>query len=220
MLTRKSFSTNFAPRSKNHGSHCCLTRQPLCFACAVQLPTFCLHCILIHRQRANRNGETVKHFHNCIKVLSQFRIHTVQICGSIARGRSGAHDYAQIPNLQFSLPTFVPENCRPVTLQLSVAIAKFRKTCLSQIVLLQYKAKPYLRFQNLGCHYKILWCSFDTQKRLKKHCHWAQVIIQTHKQGCQVVMKNRATITIKARKYQKIQKKDKYTKTLPQSIHI
>jgi len=111
MLTRKSFSTNFAPRSKNHGSHCCLTRQPLCFACAVQLPTFCLHCILIHRQRANRNGETVKHFHNCIKVLSQFRIHTVQICGSIARGRSGAHDNAQIPNLQFSLPTSAPENC-------------------------------------------------------------------------------------------------------------
>ena len=131
-----------------------------------------------------------------------------------------AHDNAQIPNLQFSLPTFVPENCRPVTLQLCVAIAKFRKTCLSQIVLLQYKAKPYLRFQNLGCHCKILWCSFDTQKRLKKHCHWAQVIIQTHKQGCQVVMKNRATITIKARKYQKIQKKDKYTKTLLQSIHI
>jgi len=32
--------------------------------------------------------------------------------------------------------------------------------CLSQIVLLQYTAKPYLGFQNVRCH-------FDTQKRLK-----------------------------------------------------
>jgi len=36
------------------------------------------------------------------------------------------------------------------------------------MVLLQYNAKPYLGFQNLGCHYKILGCHFDTQKRLKK----------------------------------------------------
>ena len=49
----------------------------------------------------------------------------------------------------------------PVTLQPSVVIDASRKTCLSQIVLLQCKAKPYLGFQNLGCH-------FDTHKRLKK----------------------------------------------------
>jgi len=30
-------------------------------------------------------------------------------------------------------------------------------------------AKPYLGFQNLGFHCKILGCHFDTQKRLKKH---------------------------------------------------
>jgi len=43
-----------------------------------------------------------------------------------------------------------------------------RKTCFLPIVLLQYKAKPYLGFQNLGRHCKILGCHFDTQKRLKK----------------------------------------------------
>jgi len=46
---------------------------------------------------------------------------------------------------------------------------------LSQVVLLQYKAKPYLGFQNLGCHYKMLGCHFDIQKRLKKH--WIHAII-------------------------------------------
>ena len=51
--------------------------------------------------------------------------------------------------------------CRPITLQPSVATATCWKPCVSQIVLLQYKAQPYLGFQNLGCH-------FDTQKRPKK----------------------------------------------------
>jgi len=59
--------------------------------------------------------------------------------------------------------------CRPITLQLSVAMATCRKTCLPQIFLLQYEGKPYLDFQNLGCHCKILGCHFDTQKWLKKH---------------------------------------------------
>jgi len=46
-----------------------------------------------------------------------------------------------------------------------------QENIFSQIILLQYKAKPYhLGFQNLGCHCKILGCHFDTQKRLKKHC--------------------------------------------------
>jgi len=61
--------------------------------------------------------------------------------------------------------------CRLITLQPSVAIPKCRKTCFPQIVVLQYKTKPDLGFQNLGCHCKILGCHFDTQKRLKKHCN-------------------------------------------------
>ena len=60
---------------------------------------------------------------------------------------------------------------RPMTLQPFVAIAMCRRTCFPpQIVLLQYKAKPYPGFQNLGCHSKIWGCHSDTQKRLKKHC--------------------------------------------------
>ena len=50
-----------------------------------------------------------------------------------------------------------------------VAIITCRKTYFPQIVLPQFKAKPYLLgFQNLGCHCKILGCHFDTQKRLKE----------------------------------------------------
>ena len=55
-----------------------------------------------------------------------------------------------------------------VALRPSVAIATCRKTCFPQIVLVQNKAKPYLGFQNVRCHFKILGCHFDTQKRLKK----------------------------------------------------
>ena len=58
-------------------------------------------------------------------------------------------------------------------MQPSVAKATCRKTCLSQIILLQYKAKPYLGFQNLGRHSKILGCHFDTQKRLEKTLSYA-----------------------------------------------
>ena len=68
--------------------------------------------------------------------------------------RGGARDNAQIPNLH---------------LQPSVAVATCRKSFFPQFVLLQYKAKPYLGFQNLGCHCKILGCHFDTQKRLRKN---------------------------------------------------
>jgi len=45
-----------------------LIRQPPCFACALQPPTFCLHW-------CTRSGEKVKHFHICVEVLSQFRTH-------------------------------------------------------------------------------------------------------------------------------------------------
>ena len=64
-------------------------------------------------RQVDRNGETLKHFHNCIKVLSQFRTphctNLRQYSNSPKRG--GAHDNAQIPNLQFSLLTSAPENC-------------------------------------------------------------------------------------------------------------
>jgi len=55
--------------------------------------------------------------------------------------------------------------CRPFIAS-HVAIATCRKACLSQIVLLQLKAKPYLDFQNWRCHCKILGGHFDNQKRL------------------------------------------------------
>jgi len=94
-------------------------------------------------RQADHNGETMKHFHNCNKGFSQF---CTPYCTNLRPyskrpKRGSAHDNAQIPNLQ---------------LQPSVAVAKGRKTCFLQFVLLQYKAKPYLGFQNLGCHRKIL----------------------------------------------------------------
>jgi len=72
-LTAASVRTKW-PKSHSYSSHCCLTRQPPCFAFALQLPTFCLHCRLMHRQASRSQCETVKHFHNCIEVLLQFRI--------------------------------------------------------------------------------------------------------------------------------------------------
>jgi len=42
-----------------------------------------------------------------------------------------------------------------------------QENMLSQIVSLEYKTKAYLGIQNLGCHYKISGCHFDTQNRLK-----------------------------------------------------
>ena len=64
-------------------------------------------------RQADRNGETVNHFHNCIKVLSRFR---TPYCTNMRLEnnrpkRGGVHDTAQIPYLQFSLPNSVPENC-------------------------------------------------------------------------------------------------------------
>ena len=106
----------WGPKSQNLTpcSHCCLTRQPLCFACALQPPTFCLHCSLIHRQASRWqrwNSKTL--CHNCIKVPLQFRspyyTNLRQYCKRPKRG--GAHDNAQIPNLQLSLPTSAPESC-------------------------------------------------------------------------------------------------------------
>jgi len=102
-------------------------------------------------RQADRNGQTIKHFHSCNKMFSLF---CTPYCTNLRPyskrpKRCGAHDNAQIPNLH---------------LQPSVAVAMCRKTCFPQFILLQYKAKPYLSFQNLGCHCKILGCHFDTLK--------------------------------------------------------
>jgi len=93
-----------------------------------------------------------------MKVLLQFR---TTYCTNLRQyskrpKRSSAHNNAQIPSLQVSLPTSAPENC--VDLQhcsrlLQITIPTCRKTCLSQIVSLKYKANPYFGFQNLGCHF-------------------------------------------------------------------
>jgi len=67
-------------------------------------------------RQADRNGETVKHFHNCIKVLSHF---CTPYCTnrwqySKRPKRRSAHDNAQIPNLRFSLPTSATYNIAAV----------------------------------------------------------------------------------------------------------
>jgi len=88
-------------------SHCRLSQQPHCFACALQLPTFFFVVVWCTVKQADRNGETVKHLHNCIKVLSQFRTAYCTNRGGIVRGRSEAvrmtmHRY-QIYNFRFQL---------------------------------------------------------------------------------------------------------------------
>jgi len=54
--------------------HSCLTRQLPCLhaRCNLQLPTFVFTVVWCLTRQADRNGETVKHFNNCIKVLSYF----------------------------------------------------------------------------------------------------------------------------------------------------
>ena len=110
-------------------------------------------------RQADRNGFTVKRFHRCIKVLSQFRI---PYCTNLQQYSKRLRWCAWLctdTKLTILASNFCAwKLCRPITLQPSVAIAMCRKTCLSQIVLLRCKAKPYLAF--LGCH-------FDTNKRLK-----------------------------------------------------
>ena len=110
-------------------------------------------------RQADRNGETVKHFHNCIKVLSQFRI---PYYPNLRQDSKRLKRCAWLcTDTKFRI--FASNFCdRKLCRQPSVAIAACRKTCLSQIVLLQYQAKPYLDFQNLGWHCKILGCHFDT----------------------------------------------------------
>ena len=52
LLAAVSLRSNSQNRTPS--SHCCLTRQPPCFVCALQLLIFCLHCSLMYRQ-ANRS---------------------------------------------------------------------------------------------------------------------------------------------------------------------
>jgi len=96
---------------------CCRLAQiaeisPLALTVASVNHHLVLHAWCIARQ-ANRNGETVKHFHNYINVLSRLR---TPYCTNLRQyskrpKRGVAHDYAQIPNLQFSLPASKPEKC-------------------------------------------------------------------------------------------------------------
>ena len=93
----------------------------------------------------------------------------LQICGNIATGRSEA--------VHMTIRKYYCYNFRFQRLCQRIVSAyhcipccnsHVQESMFSQIVLLQYKAKPYLLgFQNLGCHCKILGCHFDTQKRLK-----------------------------------------------------
>jgi len=144
-----------------------------CLACALQLPNFCLHCSLMHSQASRLQRCNFKHFHNCMKVLSPFR---TPCCTNLQQHtnrpkRGGAHVNAQTPFLQFSLPT-----SQTPFLQFSLPTSAPASVCCNSHVqenklslnrFTQYKAKPYLGFQNSGSHYKILGCHFDTQKRLK-----------------------------------------------------
>ena len=69
--------------------------------------------IVLWCRQADRNGVRVKHFRNCTKVLSQFNTPyctNLRQCSKRPK-RSGAHDNAQIPNLQFSLPPSASDNC-------------------------------------------------------------------------------------------------------------
>ena len=62
-------------------------------------------------RHTDRKGETVKHFHNWIKILSQFRTPYYTNLRQYSKRRKwgGAHDNAQMLYLQFSLPTSAPE---------------------------------------------------------------------------------------------------------------
>ena len=103
-------------------SHCWLTRQPPCFECArCNCRPFVLIVVWCIVNQTDRNGETMKHFHNCNKTFSQFSTpHCANLRQYSKRPKRGsAHDNAQILNLQ---------------LQPSVAVAMCRKICFPQFV--------------------------------------------------------------------------------------
>jgi len=82
-----------------------------CFAC--NCGSFAFIVVWCIARQADRNGETVNQFHNCIEVLSQLRTPCCTILRQYSNRskRGGAYDNAQIASLQFSLPTSAPENC-------------------------------------------------------------------------------------------------------------
>ena len=121
-------------------------------------------------RQANRNGEIVKHFYNCIKVLSQFRTpyctHLWQYSKRPKRG--GAHDNVQIPNLQFRFQFLRQKIVSAYNITAVCCNNHVQENMHSSNRFTSIQGKTYLGFQNLGCHCKILGCHFDTQKRLKK----------------------------------------------------
>jgi len=99
-------------------------------------------------------------------------LYNEQICGSIATGGNQAVHMTMHRGYSCNFP-FQLLRQRIVSAYhfIPCCSSHMQENMFSQIVLLQYKAKPYLLgFQNLGCHCKILGCHFDTQKRLKNHC--------------------------------------------------
>jgi len=103
---------------KSPKSHSCLSLVPRSTTILALHPhsncrPFVFIVVWCIARKANRNGETGKHFHSCIKVLSQFR---TPYCTNLRQEsnrlkRGGAHDNVQIPYLQFSLPNSAPETC-------------------------------------------------------------------------------------------------------------
>jgi len=105
--------------------HSCLTRQLPCFAFALQLPTFCLHCSLMPRQasqsqRWNASIIALKCFHifvhctNLRKYSNEARRYTWQ-CTDIIRTISASNFCAR-------------DLCRPIVAS-NVAIVTCKKTC-------------------------------------------------------------------------------------------
>ena len=98
------------PKSQNltPSSHSCLTRQPPCFACALQACNCRLFIIVVWctARQNDRSGETVKHYHNCINVLSQFRAYCTNLRQYSNRPKRGdTHDNCTdtILNFRFQL---------------------------------------------------------------------------------------------------------------------
>ena len=85
----------------------------------------------------------------------------------IVTGRSGAHDNVNHTyNFRFQLlhqKIVSAYNFEAVCCHSHVQENIFSSNRFSSI-----QGKPYLGFENLGCHCKILGCHSDTQKQLKK----------------------------------------------------
>jgi len=85
--------------------------------------------------------------------------HTVQICGSRVIGQSEAVRMAvhrcYTYNFRFQLLR------QKIVSAYNVADVCCNSHVQECMLLLQYKVKPYLGFQNFGCHCKILGCHFE-----------------------------------------------------------